>query len=258
QRAQPAPAPARPAVARPTLPPRGEDRAVEPMPPTRRAEPARRAPPPPERSYDRADLREPPREGGRARALILVALLGGAALLGGIYFGGGMSDFGTGAPEEQAEDISPTPDPTSSEFAEALDEPVGVPIDANSAAPAPRERVERREVEPQPRREPEPATTVARNEEPEPPTPAPRTSWGAGGPVSLSPGSAGTDVASNTTNPAGSNPALSTAPPAPVSIPASTTRATPPAPRGAVVWSQRPSARRLADLYPSRALQAGV
>jgi protein TonB len=255
----PAPAP-RPAVSRPTLPPRNEERAVEPMPPTRRPEPApvRRAPPP-ERSYDRAELREPPRsEGGRARALILVALLGGAALLGGLYFGGGMSDFGTQAPQEQVEDISPAPDPTSTEFAEALDEPVGVPIDSNSATPPPERRAERREVEPAPRREPE--RTVARNEEPEAPTPAPRTSWtGSGGPVSLSPGSGGTQVASNTTNPSTSNPALSTAPPTPVSIPTSTTaRTTPTPPRGSVVWAQRPSARRLADLYPSRALQAGV
>jgi protein TonB len=38
-----------------------------------------------------------------------------------------------------------------------------------------------------------------------------------------------------------------------------TTRATPPPPaRGNVTWAQRPSARRISELYPDRALRQGV
>jgi protein TonB len=41
----------------------------------------------------------------------------------------------------------------------------------------------------------------------------------------------------------------------PASTQPATTRA---APRGQVVWAQRPSARRISELYPSRALREGV
>lgn len=231
-------------------------RDVEPMPPSRRPEPAPARRPPPERGYDRADLREPPRnEGGPLRAIILVALLGGAALAGGLYFGGGMSDFGTGQ-QEQAQDVEPlAPVGEAADSAENLDEPVGIPIDENSAAPpAPERRAERRE-EPAPRREPERTAARETTREPEPPTPAPRTSWSGGsGPVSLSPttGSAPT--------PSTSAPANLNAPPTPVDLSASTnaapSRAS--APRGSVIWAQRPSVRRLGDLFPARALNAGV
>jgi protein TonB len=43
----------------------------------------------------------------------------------------------------------------------------------------------------------------------------------------------------------------------PASTP-TTSRATPPPARGAVVWAQRPSARRISELYPDRALRQGV
>lgn len=252
---RPAPAAPPPRPAPPLPPPRLNPR-VE-MPPTRRADPPpaprRIETPPPrrfERTYERADLREPPREGGAMRAFILIALLGGAALGGGLYFGGGMPNFAATPPaQEDVNSIAPPP-----AFEEAL-EPASaediarVPLaEAAPAQPRRQEIAARAETE-----RPQPA---AREEEPEPPTPAPVTSWSntsaSGGPVSLRPGE--TSTAPNTAAPAAS-------PPQPVQV-ASTqpaaSRPTPPPPRATVVWAQRPSARRISELYPSRALRAGV
>lgn len=239
---------------RPMLPPRADapqrQREIQPLP--RRADPARR--PPPERGFDRADLREPPtREAGPMRAIILIALLGGAALIGGLYFGGGMPNFGGGnaAQEEQIADSSSTAPYDSAGEPPSLDEPAGVPIEGpSSSAPSRSEPAPRREVAaaaPTPRRE-EPRP---RREETEAPPPAPITSWQGptvgGGPVNLSPGSS---------SPASSNPAPST--PLPVAPQPTAPQRITAVRQGSVVWSSRPTARRISELYPDRAGRDGV
>ncbi|HYD71488.1 MAG TPA: hypothetical protein VEF55_00010 [Candidatus Binatia bacterium] len=264
--ARPAPPPARPAPPAPAprltqrleTPPsrRGE---AAPLPPRRDPPPPRRADPPRrfERSYERADLREPPREGGGAmRAFILIAILGGTALAGGLYFGGGMPNFASqpSAQEDVASTTAPPPYDESGEPADA-EEIAGVPLSDTTEPSQPR----RQEIASRTENE-RPAPT--RREEPDPPPPAPVTSSnnGQGGPVSLRPGDTtppGLTTAPTTTptsNPppvqiASTQPASTTAPPP------TTTRA---APRGQVVWAQRPSARRISELYPSRALREGV
>jgi protein TonB len=245
------PAPA----SRPTLPPRAEaPRRLDPPPPRREA-PVRR--PPPERGYDRSDLREPPRaEAGPMRAFILIALLGGAALAGGLYFGGGMPDFGGGnaaIEEQQSADAAAPPSVNYDEPSSVLDEPVGVPLeDAATPAPSARERERERTVETAARREPA-APTPRRTEPEDGPPPSPVTSWNSdptnsGGPVSLASPNSAANTGAPVTAPAPANiPAASTATRAPA-----TTRA------GSVVWAQRPSARRVGELYPERASREGV
>jgi protein TonB len=220
--------------------------------PQRRPEPPRR--PPPDR-YERVDhIREPSRgEGGPLRAFVLIALLGGAALAGGLYFGGGV-DFGANAPEGQVADASPAY--PYDEPADALDEPIGVPLEDTTTPPA------QRRVETAARREPAatPATAPPpRRSEPEveTSTPAPVTSWNSAssGPTSLSPG----QRPANTSNNAPST-VVPLTPPAvnPTTTPASTPTRSAPARAGTVVWAQRPSARRVADLYPDRAAREGA
>lgn len=224
-----------------------------PDPPPRRAEAPRRVPPPDR--IDR-DLRDPPRnEGGALRAIILVALLGGAALAGGLYFGGGI-----GPAPEQAQESTVTP---------PLDAPSSTPLSEDSlgfeneqqqtqvaareepnAAQQQREREQERARERERERERaarEAAATAANN-----------AAQPSSGPVSLTaPGAA-------TTPDPGPSTAVPLAPPttAPATIsPASTTpprQAEPARPPGTVSWAQRPSARRIADLYPQRALREGI
>jgi protein TonB len=174
--------------------------------------------------------------------------LGGAALIGGLYFGGGMPNFASGPQEEQVADAGPPPaaydEPAD---ASTLDEPTGVPIE-DIATPARRTETAARRETPEPaRREERP-----RREEAAPPPPV--TSWSGAngqptsGPTSLSPGSTG---ASSTTAP----PALATSVPSPtttISRPTTTIR------QGSVVWAQRPTARRISELYPERAGRDGV
>jgi protein TonB len=251
--APPPPAPQRPLTPRVAMPPTRTEapRRLDPPPPPRRPEPARR-PPPPERSYDRVDLHEPPRrEGGPLRAFILVALLGGAALAGGLYVGGEAQQSDTvAAPSDTEGDVfagepNGAPDPLS------LDE-------AATSAPA------RRAEAPPPRRETPAPTREARREEPAPETatPAPVTSWAANnatpnsGPVSLSPRT-GAPPPATTSSPVPLSPPSQ----APVTQPASTPpqqAARPPAAPATVTWAQRPSSRRISDLYPDRAMRDGV
>jgi protein TonB len=257
--ARPAPPPARPA---PRLPPRvempptrGRTEAPPPprradAPPTRRVEPPRRY----ERSYERADLRDPPREGGGPlRAFILIALLGGGALAGGLYFGGGMPNFASTPPAQ--EDLASTAPPPAAYEDEAAspEEIAGVPLSDTTAAPPPR----RTEIAA--RTEAERPAPAPREQEPETPPPPPVTSWsnnsGPGGPVSLRPGESGSPTTTATSTAPLNTPASAPATTQPTSQPV---RATPPPPRGAVVWAQRPSARRISELYPSRALREGV
>jgi protein TonB len=206
-----------------------------------------------ERNFDRLETRDPPREGGGAmRAFILIALLGGAALAGGLYFGGGMPDFGgTPAEEQTADNTIPSAPPLD----EGLDAPADAPDERIAFTDAAPQRPQR--AEPPPRRE----TTqqaAARTERTETaaPTPTPTTSWETTaaanqGPVSLSPGSTGS-----------SGTPASVIPLPPSTAPAATEAsapATPAAPRaGAVTFSQRPTARRITDLYPTRAAREGV
>lgn len=265
--------PQRPALAptpmptpRAEAPPRREaapppQRRAEPPPPQRRAEPPRRMPPP-ERDY--ADLRDPPRnQGGPVRAFILIGLLGAAALAGGLYFGGGIGNQGASAPQEQTvgdtslDAPSDTPLPT-----EAADEQDFASNEADRAADqaAAREEAARERERERERQRRERELAAARAE----PTPPPVTNVVAepprSGPVSLQPGSTPASTPASTTpgatvqgaGPIG--PSLSPAVSTPTTAPASATRQPP----GTVNWTQRPTARRIADLYPQRALREGT
>lgn len=260
----PRPAPPRPA---PPPPPRPAPRPSvrldpppqrrEPPPPLRRPDPPRRTPP----SFDRPELHEPPRgEGGALRAFVLIALLGGAALAGGLYFGGGLPNFGSSS-TQSSETASTAPSasaPTSEEPGDALDQPVGTPIEeaiapsTRPAAPAPRDTT--RPTQPAPSR-----TQTADTQSNDTVTPPPSTSWAnaapsSSGPVSLRPNE-------NPTTPAPTQPGPVQGPSldAPNTVVASA--APPPQPlvrAGAVQWSARPSARRVAELYPARAARQGA
>lgn len=265
-----APAPSsRPVVRSEAPPPRLNDpplRRSDLGPPPRRTEAPlpRRAPV--ERSYDRYEPQnEPPRgEGGALRAFVLIALLG-AALAGGLYVGGGLNFGGGQGSQEQSEAASgdavaaaPTEAPASID----PNEPDSYALpDASTPAPpasATQARRDQQNSSPAPVRSASPPTPQ-RAAEADGPPPAPVTSWGSGGPISLSPA----QQASAPTNSA----------PVPLSPPAQpqeqqqlqvasvepmvdepTVRAAP----AIVAWAQRPSARRISELYPDRALRSGA
>ena len=251
--APPPPRPTTPSPPRPALRAEPPARRPDPPPPApRRAEarPAPRAEPPRrfERSYERADLREPPREsGGAMRTFILIALLGAGALAGGLYFGGGMPNFGAAAPTQEdvasmsAPPLDGTGEPASAEDVGAVPLPDAIEPEPRRAEVAARAETQR----------------PAPEEEDDGPPPAPVASWtnnsGQGGPVSLRPGDTQPGAATATTA-----PPVQLAATQPVSQPASQAATPPPAPRGTVIWAQRPSARRISELYPARALRAGV
>jgi protein TonB len=268
----PAPPPQRPAVRQPAPPPRAEaPRRADPpprreggLPPTqRRLDPPPQASrrPPIDQDYTR-DLRDPPKgQGGPLRAFVLIALLGGAALLGGIYFGGGM---GTAPPAaEQATETQPaTTDETSTgdESFSGLEEAPSVPLseavtnraDRQTAA---REREQQRETQRAAREEPQ--RTVEREQPRREPPPANNNNAAAtSGPVTLAPNS-------TASTPVPLNPASNPAPVQTANVePTILGSATPTQPQraapGTVVWSQRPTPRRISDLYPRSALNDGV
>jgi protein TonB len=246
----PAPAPRLdPAPRRAPEPPQ---RRPDPPPPRRvEAAPApqrRRDPPPPtyDQRYERSEAREPPKaEGGALRAFILIAVLGGAALAGGLYFGGNM---GGGAPETETAEVAPQPAPTGG------DTESGAVSDttpfSDVARPGPTQTAARREPAPErPRQEqthrpsPPPATT----------TTVASTPQSSGGPISLSPGAS--PPADITSSP---GVAVPLAPPATVEPTPTSAVASRPPPQGTVSWAQRPTARRISDVYPARALRDGV
>jgi len=264
--------PPRPAPRAPPPPPRQQaarppvrldpppQRREAPPPQLRRPDPPRRTPP----SYDRADLHEPPKgEGGALRAFVLIALLGGAALAGGLYFGGGIPNFGAPSQSSDAASTTPPPSaPTSQEPSDGLDQPVGVPVDeaiarATTRATATPPRDTARPTQTPPSR----TQTASSRTNDDTVTPAPSASWAGApqtnsGPVSLRPNESASTPA----------PVASVVPP-PVQGPSldapntAVASATPPprvAPPGIVQWSQRPTARRVADLYPERAARQGV
>ena len=253
QAAKPAPAPApRPAVRLDPPPPRRAEpppRRLDPPPPPRRAEaPQRRPPPPPERDYDR-DLHEPPRgQGGALRTFVLIALLGGAALAGGLYFGGGLNEGANAPPAVETSDNSTDAGPPPDAPADGL-QPDGVNLS---------DAIDERPVQTAAREPTLPAAPAQRD-------PAPRESEGRdlnaaatptyaapnAGPISLSPG-ATPSTTSGGPVPLGPQPlapqtSIAAASPQPAA-------ATPPRPTpGAVVFTQRPTPRRIADLYPDAA-----
>jgi outer membrane biosynthesis protein TonB len=245
-------------------PPRAEapSRRYDPPPP-RRAEAPRRGAPAFDRSFDRppADLSEPPPgQSGMARTMILVGVLA-IALAAGLYFGGALDGLLGRAQQQQAAsteaDSTATPATNSDEpddynpesfiFNEGPETRAGPVVSPSRREPASREETQRAAREPtQTQRTAAPAPA---RQATEPPPPAPTTSW-AGGPVSLNPGQASEP---QQTQVASAEPDV-TAPTLPT--PAATTPARTPTPT--LSWSQRPSARRISDLYPSRALSANV
>ncbi len=251
----------RPAVRPPPPPPRAEaPRRAEPpprrpdaLPPTqRRADVAPTRRPPADRDYAR-ELREPPKgEGGALRAFVLIALLGGAALAGGLYFGGGLGN--PAPPPPQAVETTPasTSQPSGAEFGELEDAP-SVPLSqAVTTRPDRQTQAASREREAPPPR-------TAEREQPRqtpPPTTQPTSATSSGGPVPLSPNAnQGGSTAVVPIAPPPVTPPLQTANVEPqITGPSSTVRA----PAGSVVWTQRPSRRRIAELYPQRALGDGV
>lgn len=241
-------------VAPPPLVRRSE--ALPPTTPRRVEAPVSRRMPPPERSYDRNDLREPPRgEGGPLRAFALIAVLGGVALAAGLYFGGGLGNGIGGQPAEQVAEAAP-PD--------TLDVPGEVPVGAENGAGGPSflDPPSERPVQTAARRETPPAAQTRERVSASAPAsdPAnnaapPTNNFGVGGPISLTPGST-----SNQSGPTSLNPPTSEQPETQFASLEPTVGATPPraTPPGTVGWSQRPSARRIADLYPARALRSQV
>lgn len=254
-----------PSVRPPPPPPR---RVMEtpppPPPPARRADPPRAQP-----AYDRAparggynerpELRDPPKgEGSPLRAFVLIALLGGIALAGGLYFGnGGLPNIGQNANQASQE---PSSAPPSLEPPSA-DETSGTSLSQLSTGgrpvtppPAP---VQRRQ-EPQPQRVAEPQRNPNAAATPPRTNTAANTS-SAGGPIQLfGPVNNGAirPMQSQST-PIGPQPeppstvvAMNTAPPAPA--PQTIVQ------QGSVRWAARPTARRIADLYPSSASRLGV
>jgi outer membrane biosynthesis protein TonB len=193
--------------------------------------------------------------------MILVGVLA-IALAAGLYFGGALDGLLGRAPQQQAAsteaETAATPatngdepddyNPESFIFNEGP-ETRGAP----TASPSRREPASREETQRatrQPTTQPQRTTTATASQQAaEPPPPAPTTSW-AGGPVSLNPGQASEP---QQTQVASAEPDV-TAPTLPP--PAATTPARTPTPT--LSWSQRPSARRISDLYPARALSANV
>jgi hypothetical protein len=281
------PAP-RPAPPPPPPPPRPRIEArrdpvppVRPPPPPPRREPppamVRRDPPPPPPpprvnfdrpppTYDRGDLRDMPKqEGGALRALVLIALLGGLALAGGLYFGGNLGSLSgsdgkqTPAGQQQASTDEPaTLDPSAVPAAE----PVGSPITAASppaAASQRRAQQQQQQQQQQQRnanvdssgRDLNAAATPQQYAANNPPT---SSAGGGGGPVSLTSTQPAGGASPNTfSGPAPISPSI--VPQSAAPTPAVTTPSRPPA---NVRFTARPTARRIADLYPDRAIRDGV
>jgi protein TonB len=243
----PAPAPRAEAPRRAEPPPRRPDA----LPPTqRRADVAPTRRPPADRDYTR-ELRDPPKgEGGALRAFVLIALLGGAALAGGLYFGGGLGNPAPAAPQAVETTPASTSEPLGSEFGELEDAP-SVPL-SQAVTTRPDRQAASRE------REATPPRTVEREQprQTPPPTTQPTSAASTGGPVSLSPNAnqGGSTIVVPIGPPPETQP-LQTANVEPqITGPSSSVRA----PAGSVVWTQRPSQRRIAELYPPRALSSGV
>jgi protein TonB len=220
---------------------------------SRRSEAPRRTRTPSEPLFDRNDLREPPAEGGALRTFIIIAVLGILAVAGGLYFGGGLlqpSDATRAevpALDREASPGSGEPIEGSVSFADAAD--AGAPTTGRNTREPPVAPPRSREPERTNERATRAPETNSRTASPTPSNPSPSNS----GPVSLAPGS---------TSPAPSGPSVDGAPaPLPPFIaptsPEPTTESRPAAP-GTVVFTQRPTPRRISELYPQSALRRGV
>ncbi|MGD9980674.1 MAG: hypothetical protein AB7H66_15990 [Hyphomonadaceae bacterium] len=258
-----APAP-RPAVRPPPPAPRAEapQRRTEPpprrpdaLPPTqRRLEPPPNRRPPIERDYSR-DLLDPPKgQGGALRAFVLIALLGGAALAGGLYFGGGMGNS-TPAASEQAVETTPAAGTDASPDLSELEEAPSVPLseavttrpDREAQAAAARRERERQQRD----AERAAAEREASRAASPPPTTQVASNTSTGGPAPLFPNS----NQGSTIVPI-DPPPVQTANVEPNIVGPSTTA--PPRAAGSVVWTQRPSGQSIRERYPDRALRDGV
>lgn len=269
----PAPTPrptVRPIVAAPAAATRAyETQRRAPEAPTRRRE----APTLP-RAFERERmppdrLREPTRGGGGLPGLLLVLVIGGAAIAGGVYFGLGdeaMKMLGPSAEQTaNAEDVDPFPtygDPVES----AGTEPDSAPQRASLADVADRTPLARNAPE-RTQTAPSRATQTASNSQADNLVAAPRA-WveGTGGPVSLMP----SDLSSAPTQTAANSAAATRTPPpsqGPVSLSpsnpgaATTTPASNPAtqlaapPAASILWTRRPTSQSVGALYPRQALR---
>jgi hypothetical protein len=258
-----------PSVRPPPPPPR---RVMEtPPPPTgRRYEPPRLQPTfdKPARGvyHERPELRDPPKgEGGPLRAFVLIAILGGLALAGGLYFGnGGLPNFGQDRTASQSQEPASSPPslepPSATENSGTSLSQLATPMRAAPIQPP----QQRREPQPQPQRvaSPQPTRDVSAT----PTTPSQRTAsnTASGGPISLfgpqsntsSQGGPARIGAQSAAPPLG--PQQDAPPPTVVAMNAPPPVVQTPAPQGVVRWTSRPTARRIADLYPSAAARQGV
>ncbi len=191
-----------------------------------------------ERGLDRSEPHEAPRgEGGPLRAFVLIALLGGAAIAG-LYFGGGIPGIVARAPADEALEASAAPSLDEADRAGPLDTPDSLSL-SDAAAERPLQTSAR-------------APQSPRLAESEAPPPAPVTSWGPGGPLSLTP---------SDRNAPGPSTIIPLSPPASDATVLAENNVATLVTRVSVAtvsWAQRPSARRIADLYPPRASRAGL
>jgi hypothetical protein len=267
------PPPRREPSVRPPPPPPRRVMETPPPPAGRRYEPPRLQPtfdkPPARGAYhERTELRDPPKsEGGPLRAFVLIAILGGLALAGGLYFGnGGLPNFGQDRTNSQSQE------PASAPSLEPPSAPEGTGTSLSQlttpSRPAPIQQPQQRrepQLEPQRVASTQPARDV--NAAAPPRTSAPRTSNNttSGGPISLfGPQSNTSQAQGGAARTGAQNGAAPLGPQQDAPLPTSVAMNAPPpavqapAPQGVVRWTSRPTARRIADLYPDAAARQGV
>jgi TonB family protein len=246
-----------PIVRPPPPPPR---RMEAPASTPRRYEPPARQPsfdrPPPRGYNERPELRDPPKSaGGALRAIVLVALLGGVALAGGLYFGGGgLPDFGART-QTSSQTQEPASEPASTEPPSAQDS--GTPL-SEAAAPgrasvipsAPRRDTPppQRTASVEPRRDLNAAATIPNRVQP---------NSSSGGPISLVGPQSNAPSSTQTQGPLAPLGPQTDVPPTVLAANVPPPVVTP-QPPGAVRWATRPTSRRIADLYPDSAARLGV
>ncbi len=215
------------------------------------------------------ELRDPPKgEGGPLRAFVLIALLGGIALAGGLYFGnGGLPNLGQNPnqPAQEPASAPPSLEPPSAE------ETSGTSLSqlttgGHGVAPTPAPAPLQRRQEPPPPHAAAPPPQRNQNAAASPPRNAnansSANSASSGGPIQLF----GQQSNNTTRSQQGAVTPLAPLPLPPPTITAMNNTApsvTSPSPQtiepqGSVRWAERPTARRIADLYPSSASRLGV
>lgn len=258
------PDPPPPAARRPDPPPpiRLETRRPEPLP--RIVEPPRRDPPPAYARDYRPPMDGPPKSGGGLmRALVLALLLGGGALAAGLYYGGGADTLlagndSPGAPDESSDELPPVgPAELGVGGEEHAEEPVELASNEPPATAAPRREQAQRETQRPPRQQPPRNQQTSAPAPAEEAVPAPQTSW-----TNSNGGNNATASPYTQYGPANLDPPAGATTQAPVQVAANDPQAARPpaaaARAGTVRWAQRPSARRIAELYPERASRNGT